>query len=348
FARERRVFYFEEPIFEDSNAPRLDVSHRGEGLYIVVPHVPHGTSPEQIEASQRELLDQMRQEHAIGDFILWYYTPMAHGFSDHLEPLVTVFDVMDELSAFKNAPQQLLDRESAVLKRADVVFTGGHSLFEAKRDRHHNVYAFPSSIDREHFAQARMPLAEPSDQASVPHPRIGFFGVLDERFDIELLAGLAEAKPDWHFVMIGPVVKIDPSDLPQGNNIHYLGGKQYSELPAYIAGWDVASLLFARNESTQYISPTKTPEYLAAARPVVSTSIRDVIRPYGDEGVVEIADTVEDFVAATQRMLTMTDRDDWLARVDEMLSKTSWDQTWAGMSALIAQAMTSRTTNRNS
>jgi UDP-galactopyranose mutase len=267
---------------------------------------------------------------------------MALGFSDHLEPLVTIFDAMDELSAFKNAPQQLLDREAELFKRADLVFTGGQSLFEAKKHRHPHVYAFPSSIDREHFAQARSIVAEPADQSSIPHPRIGFFGVLDERLDIELLRGLAEARPDWHFVMIGPVVKIDPADLPQRENIHYLGGRQYAELPAYLSGWDVATLLFARNESTRFISPTKTPEYLAAGRPVVSTSIRDVVHPYGDEGVVEIADSVEDFAAAVKRLLSIDDRQPWLARVDAMLAKTSWDRTWASMAGLIDAVLNGR------
>lgn len=341
-ACERRVFYVEEPMFDDAPTPRMGVSHRGDGLYVAVPHLPNGLTQEQSEAVQRDLLDHMRQEYAIEQFILWYYTPMAIGFSDHLDPVVTVFDVMDELSAFKNAPQQLLDREVEALERADVVFTGGQSLYEAKRDRHAHVYAFPSSIDREHFAQARTIVDEPVDQASIPHPRIGFFGVLDERFDIELLRDVGAARPDWHFVMIGPVVKIDPAQLPQGANIHYLGGKQYAQLPAYIAGWDVATLLFAKNESTRYISPTKTPEYLAAARPVVSTSIRDVVRPYGDAGVVEIADTVEEFVAAIEKLLAQTDRDEWLARVDTILSKTSWDQTWASMWALIEEARNRR------
>jgi UDP-galactopyranose mutase len=341
-ARERRVFFFEEPIFDASGAPWLDVSHRVDGLYVAVPHLPEGRSFEENETMQRELLDHMRQEHAIAEFILWYYAPMAVGFADHLEPVVTVFDAMDELSAFRNAPTQLLERESEVLRRADLVFTGGQSLYEAKKDRHPHVYAFPSSIDRAHFAAARTIVEEPADQQSIAHPRIGFFGVLDERLDIELLAGLADARPDWQFVMIGPVVKIDPADLPQRANIHYLGGRQYAELPAYLAGWDVATLLFARNESTRFISPTKTPEYLAAGRPVVSTSIRDVVRPYGDEGVVEIADNVDEFVAAIERLLAMENRDEWLARVDAMLAKTSWDRTWASMSGLIASVLNGR------
>ncbi|HVK38350.1 MAG TPA: glycosyltransferase family 1 protein [Candidatus Kapabacteria bacterium] len=341
-ARERRVFFVEEPYFDAEGAARLDVSHRGDGLYVAVPHLPAGVTQDEAEAMQRELLDHLRQEHSIGELILWYYTPMAIGFADHLEPVVTVFDAMDELSAFKNAPQQLIEREARVFERADLVFTGGQSLYEAKKHRHPHVYAFPSSIDREHFASARAATDDPVDQASIPHPRIGFFGVLDERFDRDLLAGLAAARPDWQFVMIGPVVKIDPSELPRAANIHYLGGKQYAELPAYIAGWDVATLLFARNESTRFISPTKTPEYLAAGRPVVSTSIRDVVRPYGDDGLVAIADEVDEFVAAIERMLAMEDREAWLERVDAFLAKTSWDRTWASMAGLINSVQNGR------
>jgi glycosyltransferase involved in cell wall biosynthesis len=341
-ARERRVFFVEEPIHDADGAPWLDVSHRGEGLHVAVPHLQAGVSQQESERIQRELLDHLRQEHAIGELILWYYTPMAIGFADHLEPLVTVFDAMDELSAFKNAPQMLLDREAELFRRADLVFTGGQSLYEAKKDRHPHVYAFPSSIDREHFATARTASEEPADQASIPHPRIGFFGVLDERFDRELLAGLAAARPEWQFIMIGPVVKIDPSELPQAQNIHYLGGRQYAELPAYIAGWDIATLLFARNESTRFISPTKTPEYLAAGRPVVSTSIRDVVRPYGEDGLVEIADEVDDFVSAVERLMAMERREEWLERVDAFLAKTSWDRTWASMAGLINSVLSSR------
>jgi UDP-galactopyranose mutase len=180
------------------------------------------------------------------------------------------------------------------------MFAGGQSLYEAKRDQHNNIYAFPSSVDVAHFAQARSVTEEPADQASIPHPRLGFFGVVDERMDIQLLSDVATARPDWHFVIVGPVVKIDPATLPQQANIHYLGGKSYQELPSYLAGWDVAMLPFARNESTQFISPTKTPEYLAAGKPVVSTSIRDVVRPYGQQGMVRIADSPIDFVAAAE------------------------------------------------
>jgi UDP-galactopyranose mutase len=337
-ARGHRVFFIEEPIFDDGPA-RLDVSERPEGVVVVVPHLP---SAEIVDVTRdavlQGLIDRFFDKHAISNYVLWYYTPMAMGFTRHLTPAAVVYDCMDELSAFKHAPPALRDRERELFKRADLVFTGGQSLYEAKRHQHPRVYAFPSSIDAAHFAQARKIKDEPLDQAGLAHPRLGFFGVIDERLDIELLDGLAAARPDWQLVMIGPVVKIDPADLPSRPNIHYLGSKSYKELPAYLAGWDVALLLFARNESTRYISPTKTPEYLAAGCPVVSTSIRDVVRPYGQQQMVRIADTVADFVAAVEAAM----KDDAPARlrqVDAFLSQTSWDETWARMSRLIEEVV---------
>ncbi len=179
------------------------------------------------------------------------------------------------------------------------------SLYEAKRKQHSNVYLFPSSIDALHFgkARSRTRVREPLDQQKISHPRIGFFGVLDERLDRELLREAAALRPDWQFVMIGPVVKIRHEDLPQMPNIHYLGQKSYDELPAYIAGWDLAMIPFANNESTRFISPTKTPEYLAAGKPVISTSIRDVVRTYGSTGLIHIADQPQEFVTAMDAAL---------------------------------------------
>ena len=340
FARQRRVFFVEEPLFTDANA-RMDVSRRDDGVYVVVPHLPQEMSGEDTDGVLREMINRFYEEQAIEEHVLWYYTPMALGWSRHLQPLATVYDCMDELSAFKGAPPALRERELELFKRADLVFTGGQSLYEVKRDQHPQVYAFPSSIDAPHFAQARSIKCDPQDQANIPRPRLGFFGVIDERMDIELLDGLAEARPDWHLVIIGPVVKIDEAQLPRRANIHYLGGKSYQELPAYLSGWDVALLPFALNESTRFISPTKTPEYLAAGKPVVSTSIRDVVRPYGESGMVRIADTAAEFVSACEAAL----KEDAAARlheVDAFLSQTCWERTWGRMSELIEDVVTAR------
>jgi glycosyltransferase involved in cell wall biosynthesis len=334
FAKKQRLFFIEEPIFDDGPT-RLDVSMRDCGVSVVVPRLPREFegSPA-VEALQRDLLDTLFVEQQIKDYVLWYYTPMAMPWTQHLRPLATVYDCMDELSAFKNAPRSLKENEAALFERADLVFTGGHSLYEAKRNQHRNVYAFPSSIDAPHFAQARAAAAEPEDQRDIPRPRLGFFGVIDERMDIELLDAVAEARPDWQLVMVGPVVKIDPAELPRRENIHYLGGKSYAELPAYLSGWDVALMPFARNESTRFISPTKTPEYLAAGRPVVSTSIRDVVRPYGEQGLVHIADTPAEFVEAVEKALA-EDAAARMKKVDAFLGQNSWDQTWGRMNELV-------------
>lgn len=338
FGNHIRVFFVEEPIF-DAAEPRMDISARGEKIWIAVPHLPGGHSAEEVNTMQQQLVDQLLKEQKIERFVAWYYTPMALSFSNHLKPAVTVYDCMDELSAFAGAPPQLLDREKELFSLANLVFTGGQSLYESKRNRHRAVYAFPSSIERAHFAQAKSISQEPADQVNIPHPRLGFFGVIDERMDIELVGKVAGMRPEWHFVMLGPVVKIDPATLPQMPNLHYLGMKSYKELPAYLGGWDVALLPFALNESTKFISPTKTPEYLSAGKPVVSTPIRDVVNPYGELGLVQIAATAEEFVEAVEKAFTQASDVQWQNDVDKFLSQLSWDKTWANMTHLICSQL---------
>jgi UDP-galactopyranose mutase len=334
-AKNRRVFFIEEPIFGNGSM-RLDMREADAGVRVVVPHLPDGLRSEiAINAVMREMTRQLFIDHDIDEYIFWYYTPMALNFTDHFNPVASVYDCMDELSAFKGAHSNLPLLEKQLFRHVDLVFTGGQSLYEAKCDQHPSVHAFPSSIDASHFGKARNITEDPEDQAGIPHPRLGFFGVVDERFDSELLDRVATMRPEWQFVVIGPVVKIDPATLPNHPNIHYLGGKKYQELPEYLAGWDIALLLFARNESTRFISPTKTPEYLAAGKPVISTSIRDVVRPYGELKLVEIADHPEEFIKAAEKILAKTGRTEWLTRVDSFLEHISWDKTWNQMSNLI-------------
>jgi glycosyltransferase involved in cell wall biosynthesis len=339
-AQEGRVLYVEEPMWGDW-APHMDVTSRSGGVLVAVPHLPERLRPEESLEIQRGLLDTTVSTHVGDEFTLWYYTPMGLPFSDHLAAASVVYDCMDELSAFAGAPAALKTSEAELFRIADVVFTGGHSLYEAKRRRHPRVFAFPSSVDVGHFSRARRISRDPSDQADIPHARLGFFGVIDERMDYDLLAGVAAARPDWHLVLIGPTAKVDPAALPRAANIHYLGPKSYAELPEYIAGWDVALLPFARNEATRFISPTKTPEYLAAGKPVVSTSIRDVVRPYGERGLVHIADSVDAFVAASAACLA-GESVARLEAVDAFLAHLSWDSTWQQMRRAITQAMKSR------
>jgi glycosyltransferase involved in cell wall biosynthesis len=338
-AKDYRVFLFEEPRFAADNAIRLERTATPEGVTVLTPMLPEGLRPTDITRAQRRLFVQLLAELRPDRLILWYYTPMALTFSRHLVGDACVYDNMDELSAFKGAHPRLLALERELFRKADVVFTGGHSLYEAKRDRHRNIHPFPSSVDVAHFAKARRRgLPAPADQASIAPPRLGFFGVIDERMDVDLVARLADLRPDWNLVIIGPVVKIDPATLPRRPNIHWLGQKPYAALPDYLAGWDVGLMPFAINESTRFISPTKTPEFLAAGVPVVSTPIRDVVRPYGDKGLVAIADDAEAFLAAAERYLKAP-RKALFAAVDRHLAQLSWDKTWLGMRAHIASAV---------
>ena len=342
-ARDRRVFFIEEPVFGNGSM-RLDVREADAGVRVVVPHLPEGLRSEiATTAVMKEMIARLFLENGIREYVFWYYTPMALTFTNHFHPIASVYDCMDELSAFKGAHDRLPELEKQLFQCVDLVFTGGQTLYEAKRNSHPAVHAFPSSIDVSHFGKARTQTIDPADQAGISHPRLGFFGVIDERFDIELLDVIATQRPDWHFVMIGPVVKIHPDSLPKHPNVHYLGPRKYDELPSYLANWDIALLLFARNESTRFISPTKTPEYLAAGKQVISTSIRDVVRPYGDLKLVHIADKPEDFIGAAEKILAKSiTHDEWLGRVDSFLANISWDKTWQQMSELINEAVEAR------
>jgi UDP-galactopyranose mutase len=342
FSKDHRVFYIEEPVYTSASSGYLEISSPIDNVWVVVPQLNSGLSDEEKMTHQKELLSKFFIDKQIINYFFWYYTPMALAISDHFNPIVIIYDCMDELSAFKFAPPTLKERESELFVKADLVFTGGYSLYEAKKHRHPDVHAFPSSIDVAHFNKARVYVVDPEDQASIPHPRIGYFGVLDERMDLELVEGIAKRKPDWNIIMIGPVVKIAEDSLPRLSNIHYLGMKSYAELPNYISGWDIAMMPFAHNESTRYISPTKTPEYLAAGKPVVSTPIIDVLRQYGRGGLVNIAGTSEEFVRVTTLALENNDREEWLERVDELLSHNSWDKTWQRMMYLITRKRTEK------
>ncbi len=338
-ARRMPVLFVEEPVPGAASA-FLEVMDPEVGVRVLRPHVTSdgaGFQDAHAEAVQA-LLATYLQAHAVQRYWLWFYTPMALPLAERLQPEGVVYDCMDELSAFRFAPPELLQREKALFACADLVFTGGHSLYEAKRTRHPNVHCFPSSVDAAHFARAPHPgHADHSAQAHLPHPRLGYCGVIDERIDLELVAALADADPCWQIVMVGPVAKIDPADLPQRANIHWLGQRDYAELPELIGGWDVCLMPFALNESTRFISPTKTLEYLAAGRPVVSTPICDVAGPYA--GIVAIAASRSAFVTACAAALklTPTARTRQTQAVRALLARTSWDGTATAMANLIEQ-----------
>jgi hypothetical protein len=329
-ARSHDVLYLEEPRYEAVGRPELSIRPDPSGVSVATPILPHGMHDP--SGAIRAMLD-----HGVagrGDIIAWYYTPMALEFSGHLTPAVTVYDCMDELSAFLDPPPGLVEMEARLFDRADVVFTGGRSLFESKRRRHAEVFLFPSSIDAAHFARARAGLPDPADQAGMPRPRIGFFGVIDERMDRELVLRAARACPEIQFVMLGPVVKIDPDALPRADNLHWLGGKSYAELPNYLANWDAGWMPFALNASTRFISPTKTPEFLAAGLRLLSTAVADVVRDYGAHGLVAILRPQDDLAAVLRAMLEAPPAG-WLGRVDARLAGQSWDRTWSEMSQIV-------------
>jgi UDP-galactopyranose mutase len=339
-AKNRRVFFIEEPVYDPSGVLSWERSEPEPNVCVCRPHTPvraPGFIDEQ-EPHLKRLVAQLCEEEKLEDYLLWFYTPMALPLAESLQPKCVIYDCMDELSAFLGAPPQLLRREEQLLQKADVVFTGGPSLFRAKQNRHPNVHCFPSSVDAPHFAAAKNS-PEAADQVALPYPRLGFFGVIDERMDIGLVDAMAAAHPEWQIVMVGPVVKVDPASLPRRSNIHFLGQRAYAQLPEYLAGWDVCLLPFARNEATRFISPTKTLEYMAAERPIVSTPITDVADPYGQ--IVHLGDTHADFIAACEKALRWSEaeRVERITKMRDVLSKTSWDSTAKGMEQQISKIL---------
>lgn len=330
-----RVIIFEEPVFEDVPTPRLRQVARGK-VTVATPVFPDEFSGADVTMLVQSLLDELVSSDPNSQRIFWYYTPMALPFSRHIVPDLCIYDNMDELSRFRGAPPSLLRLETELFRRADLVFTGGQSLYDSKKKRHASVHLFPSSVDAAHFAAARKVEHDPADQASIGRPRFGFFGVIDERMDLDLVGAVADLRPDWQFVMIGPVVKIDPVTLPQRPNVHWLGSKDYRDLPKYMGGWDVGFMPFALNDSTRFISPTKTPEFLAAGLPVISTPIMDVVRPYGEKSLVVIAGTAEAIVAEGEEILRRGRPAAWSRRVDQHIASMSWNFTFSEMRRLMS------------
>ena len=337
FAKERQVYFFEEPVFEQVE-PMLKISVcAATNVTIVTPYMRPEANKNRV---LQRLLTGLIETNHLHKPILWFYTPMALEFMpEDVTPSAVVYDCMDELSMFRGAPSELIALEETLFARANLVFTGGVSLFEAKSHRHSRIFPFPSGVDVHHFQQARKPAADYEEHLGMPRPRLGYAGVIDERIDLDLIREVAERRPEWQFVMLGPTAKIAPESLPRRTNIHWLGMKTYTDLPKYFSGWDVGIMPFAMNDATKFISPTKTPEYLAAGLPVVSTPIRDVVRPYGDLGMVRIAASADEFILATEKALTNGISMKWRERSDEFLKTLSWDSVWANMNRRLAGAM---------
>jgi glycosyltransferase involved in cell wall biosynthesis len=334
-AKHYNILFVEEPVHSEGPA-HLQKTAVAPNITVYRPHTDihaHGFHDDQLPTLHTLLADLVPAGERP---VVWFYTPMALPLLQGFNPSLVVYDCMDELAAFKNPPKQLLQRESALLGMADLCFTGGPSLYEAKKDRHANAHCFSSSVDAKHFRQALDSAISHPEQANIPGPRLGFYGVIDERFDTELVRRMAEAHPEWQIVLVGPVVKIDPAELPRAQNVHYMGQRNYDELPKFLAGWDLCLLPFAMNDSTKFISPTKVLEYMAAEKPSVSTPITDVRVPYGD--VVAIASTAEEYIAACERMLALADEEKtaMVERMRDIVANTSWDKTASRMHELIS------------
>ena len=344
FSSSSDILFWEEPILSVGAAlPKLMTRKVAPRITVITPNLPAGLNADEERSALKTLLETCLSE-VEGPIIRWYYTPMMLPFSHDVGAVCTIYDCMDELANFKFASREIAALEQQLFKVANLVFTGGYSLYEAKRAQHGAIYPFPSSVDQAHFARALELQPEPADQVDFRRPRLGFFGVIDERMDLRLLEDVARLRPAWTFVIVGPVVKIDPDTLPQLPNIHYLGPKTYSELPRYAAGWDVALMPFAMNESTRFISPTKTPEYLAAGLPVVSTPIVDVVRHYAHLEAVHIASGADEFVDACEQCLALkSDKSEqWRHEVDAVLANLSWDRVGSQMLAHVNEVIENR------
>jgi len=337
-AQHRRVLFVEEPVegAPEDGWERCDV---GRNLSV---YRPCFRGPVQgFEAAHRDrlagMLETVLAEEGVGPHAAWLYTPLAFPVASALAPEVVIYDCMDELANFRFAPPEIGELEQALLRSADAVFTGGPSLFRAKRQLHPNVHCFPSSVDVEHFAKGRKGRPVAAEEAAVEGPKLGFFGVIDERMDLEIVDALALAHPDWQIFMIGPIVKIDPNGVPQRPNLHWLGSRPYEELPSHLAGWDVSIMPFALNDATRFISPTKTLEYMAAEHPIVSTPIRDVAGPYED--IVYLGEGPAGFVAACEQAFASTraERTQRVERMRKVLAATSWDRTVQDMEQVLCE-----------
>jgi UDP-galactopyranose mutase len=333
FAKHRRVYYFEEPIFGKTQSPRIYLKETDEKVQIIVPHLPEGLSVAEQEVALKNILDELIMEEKLSDFTLWYYTPMALNFSRHLNPEIIIYDCLDECS--------LPEKESELMTKADVVFTSGQSLYEAKKSMHFNIHSFADSTDYPHFSLGRQSLVEPQDMLHIPHPRIGFFGIIDEQFDIELLVKLADLRPEFHFVMAASITKETQPKLPQRDNIHYLGQKEYHVRPLYLSHVDCAILPLKRNLLTPHLLVNSVMEFLAAGKGVVATTLKDIIHPYADAKLVYIADDPARIIDCLQVAMNESAYDpEWLERVDCFLEANCWDEIFFQMAGLEKEIVT--------
>ncbi len=341
FATKFRVFFVEEPIMYEGD-DKFEVTITKSNVWRVVPMLSTKKVRKSLVNRQIFLLKSMFSIFEIKEYIFWYYSPMAIKITREFFPVKVIYDCIEEFSVQKHISSYSPNLETELLRNSDLVFTTGINLYNAKQEFNSNTHLFPCSLDKEHFLKARLHLLEPFDQSKIPHPRIGYFGVIDERFDMNLLQEVANARPHWHFVLIGPVVRIKIDELPKNKNIHYLGGKSYDVLPKYLSRWDVAMIPFKINLSTKFINPGKTPEYLAGGKAVVSTAIKEIKNLYSENKLVTIVNTAYQFINGIEHELHGKNKKLWLQKVDEYLSTTSWDKTFSKMLYLLNRELNSK------
>lgn len=326
-AKEYKVLFIEEPIaFEPGEENSGNLIIINDNLHVLQPRVSN------INKIKNIIPQFVSNNHV--DFG-WFYSAAFVPLLEEFNFNTIVYDCMDELSMFKGAPSELIVLEKFLLSNAHIVFTGGKSLYESKKIHHKNVYCFPSSVDREHFEKAMNGVIVPDDIACISHPVVGYFGVIDERLDLELIREAAETHPDISFAMIGPLAKISEEDLPRLENIHYLGMKSYEILPNYLKAFAIAMMPFALNDATKFISPTKTLEYIAAGKPIISTPIKDVVRDFNH--CVTIVENAQEFSDAILFILENHHDLSLEFEYEEILEKTSWNKTVEKMSLLISK-----------
>jgi glycosyltransferase involved in cell wall biosynthesis len=324
-AKKYKVLFVEEPIGQSSPAEKANIISINANLSIFQPRVDN------ISDISAVLVKHIKCNKApVGWFYSAAFSPLITNFSFNK----IVFDCMDELSLFKGASEQIVAQEKYLMSEAHIVFTGGKSLYQSKKKGHSNVYCFPSSVDENHFKQALNGLEVPADIAHLPSPVIGYYGVIDERIDLKLLNKVAIQNSNASFVMVGPLAKIEQNDLPKQPNIFYIGMRSYNELPNYLKGFDIAMMPFALNDSTKFISPTKTLEYMAAGKPIISTAIKDVVRDYNKQ--ISIINTAEEFTEAIIHYYNQPSNN-FSPMYKEILQATSWDATVEQMDELISE-----------
>jgi glycosyltransferase involved in cell wall biosynthesis len=320
-----------------------------------------------VDGERRRIVQEFIAGPGAGQFedpVQWFYDPMAvPAFAGQMSEVLTVYDCMDELSKFRCAPPEIVQREAELLKRADVVFTGGRKLFEAKSEHNDNCHFYGCGVDCEHFGKAlAAETAVPEDLAAIlssvaapplaaraalpirRKPILGYFGVVDERMDYELITRLADANREWSVVMIGPTTKVDESVLPKRPNLHWLGQRSYMDLPAYCKGFDVCLMPFALNESTEFINPTKALEYMATGRMIVSTAVPDVVRNFG--AVIKIAKEHDEFIRLCREAVEKPEPDA-IKRGSRMACENTWERIVARMEEHIEEAFKMKRTGRS-